>query len=115
MPGRDRTGPVGMGPMTGRAAGFCAGNATSGFTGPSFGHGFGRRLGRGFTGGRGSRWGGFYPRYGYDVPPAGFYSQPGPQVNEVDMLKEQAAYLENALEGIKQRMSAIEAEKKAKE
>ena len=25
MPGGDRTGPAGMGPMTGRVAGFCAG------------------------------------------------------------------------------------------
>ncbi|MFW5971797.1 MAG: DUF5320 domain-containing protein, partial [Desulfovermiculus sp.] len=25
MPGGDRTGPMGMGPMTGRGAGFCAG------------------------------------------------------------------------------------------
>lgn len=26
MPGGDRTGPMGMGPMTGRRAGFCARN-----------------------------------------------------------------------------------------
>ncbi|GAG62874.1 unnamed protein product [marine sediment metagenome] len=39
MPGGDRTGPMGMGPMTGRAAGYCAGFASPGFMN------FGRRLG----------------------------------------------------------------------
>ena len=31
MPGGDRTGPAGMGPMTGRAAGFCAGYPVLGY------------------------------------------------------------------------------------
>ena len=31
MPGGDRTGPMGMGPMTGRGAGFCAGAGVPGF------------------------------------------------------------------------------------
>ncbi|MBN1664285.1 MAG: DUF5320 domain-containing protein [Deltaproteobacteria bacterium] len=35
MPGGDRTGPAGMGPMTGRAAGFCAGYPTPGYTNPA--------------------------------------------------------------------------------
>lgn len=30
MPGGDRTGPMGMGPMTGRAAGRCAGYGAPG-------------------------------------------------------------------------------------
>jgi len=42
MPRRDSRGPFGMGPMTGRAAGYCAGNVNSGVT--SFIPG--RRLGR---------------------------------------------------------------------
>lgn len=32
MPGGDRTGPAGLGPMTGRAAGYCAGYPAPGFT-----------------------------------------------------------------------------------
>jgi len=44
MPGGDRTGPMGLGPMTGRAAGICAGYPTPGFANPI--PGFGR--GRGF-------------------------------------------------------------------
>lgn len=34
MPGGDRTGPMGMGPMTGRAAGYCAGYPVPGYTNP---------------------------------------------------------------------------------
>lgn len=54
MPGGDRTGPLGEGPMTGRGMGFCAGHPTPGNTQPGPGRGFGR--GRGFSGGgRGGR------------------------------------------------------------
>ncbi|MBN1289268.1 MAG: DUF5320 domain-containing protein [Actinobacteria bacterium] len=31
MPGGDRTGPSGMGPLTGRGAGYCSGSDTPGF------------------------------------------------------------------------------------
>ncbi|MFN2267242.1 MAG: DUF5320 domain-containing protein, partial [Desulfonatronovibrio sp.] len=31
MPGGDRTGPLGQGPRTGRAQGFCSGSKTPGF------------------------------------------------------------------------------------
>lgn len=51
MPGGDRTGPMGMGPQTGRAAGFCAGYDGPGYMNPSFGRGAGFGGGRG--GGRG--------------------------------------------------------------
>jgi len=34
MPRGDGTGPAGMGPMTGRGAGYCAGFATPGFANP---------------------------------------------------------------------------------
>lgn len=34
MPRGDGTGPMGMGPMTGRAAGYCAGYPTPGFMNP---------------------------------------------------------------------------------
>ena len=50
MPAGDGTGPMGMGPMTGRAAGFCAGYGAPGYASPVLG------FGRGFGGGRG--WGG---------------------------------------------------------
>jgi len=40
MPGGDRTGPAGMGPMTGRAAGFCAGYPVPGYMNPAGARGF---------------------------------------------------------------------------
>jgi len=50
MPGFNGTGPNGMGPMSGRAMGYCAGNAVStrsfrGRGGCGFGMGAGRRVG----------------------------------------------------------------------
>jgi len=54
MPWGDRTGPLGLGPRTGRGLGFCSGFSSPGFTkGPGWGFGrgwwgFGRGWGRGF-------------------------------------------------------------------
>lgn len=46
MPAGDGTGPVGLGPMTGRAAGFCAGYPVPGYMNPVPGRGFvGRQFG----------------------------------------------------------------------
>ena len=72
MPGFDGTGPLGAGPMTGGARGFCN-PATAGYRLPFFGSaGFNRGMGfgRGFRGGmgRGMR-GGFGGGYGW-YPPA---------------------------------------------
>ena len=59
MPRGDGSGPMGMGPMTGRAAGYCAGFGMPGFAnaplgwGYGRGYGWGRGLGRGFGMGRG--------------------------------------------------------------
>jgi len=56
MPGGDGTGPAGMGPMTGRAAGFCAGYGVPGYMNPIGGRGF---YGRGAFG-RGRGWRNWY-------------------------------------------------------
>lgn len=48
MPGGDRTGPLGYGPMTGRAGGFCAGGAPYGRVGYGSGRGFGFGYCRGY-------------------------------------------------------------------
>jgi hypothetical protein len=50
MPRGDGTGPAGMGPMTGRGAGYCAGYPTPGYMNPGFGRGV---WGGGYWGGRG--------------------------------------------------------------
>ena len=74
MPGFDRTGPMGAGPMTGGARGYC--NPATAGTMPAIagGYGYGRGLGlrRGFRGvfgpGRG-RGRGFGRGYGWYPPP----------------------------------------------
>jgi hypothetical protein len=54
MPAGDRTGPRGIGPRSGRAAGYCAGFEMPGYANPGFGRGFGVGFGRGpGFGGRG--------------------------------------------------------------
>ena len=55
MPFGDGTGPRGLGPMTGRGAGYCAGFGMPGFTNPvpGGGYGLGRGWGRGLGRGRG--------------------------------------------------------------
>ncbi|MBN1893853.1 DUF5320 domain-containing protein [bacterium] len=119
MPFGDGTGPAGLGPMTGRAAGYCAGYAVPGYMNPVLGWGFGR-------GGRGRRrWfyaSGFpgWQRTAYGAPywPAGFGYMPVPyQANpeqERDMLKRQTELLEKTLSDLNQRIRELETEKKKK-
>ncbi len=57
MPGGDRTGPLGAGPLTGRGAGFCRGAGQPGFYTRG---GRGRGVNRPFGGRGGRRRGDFY-------------------------------------------------------
>ena len=115
MPRGDGTGPAGMGPMTGRAAGYCAGYDRPGFMNPvggRMGAGFGWGRGRGLGYGRGfGRWG--YPAAAPYEAPYVPYTQSGytPE-QEQDILKNQAKALENDLKQIKKRISDLEAESK---
>jgi len=133
MPGGDGTGPGGMGPMTGRAAGFCAGYPVPGYANPVGGRGMGMGWGRGggFGRGRGFGWG----RAGYGLPAYGAAVNPyayGGAVNpyayggtpftpgltaqqELDGLKGQAEYLEDSLDGIKKRIEELESQKSNKD
>lgn len=119
MPRGDGTGPGGMGPMTGRAAGFCAGYDVPGFANPApgGGYGFGRGGGRGFGRGRGG--GGFgrrnmyyatglpgWARYGYGAYPAPVQT-PDPET-EKRILQTQAESLESELKAMKKRLSELE-------
>jgi hypothetical protein len=131
MPGGDRTGPIGAGPRTGRAAGFCAGYGMPGYANPGFGRGFGRGygsgfgFGRGFGGGgygrgrgnrffatgipgRGRGWGGWFaPAYGYSpgYAPSPYYE------DERAALRDEAEYLKSALDDINRRLDEIQAKK----
>ena len=67
MPFGDRTGPAGMGPMTGRAAGFCVGYPVPGYMNPAMG-------GAGFYGAGAPPAVGPYGAgtYGYGTPYGGY-------------------------------------------
>ena len=127
MPGGDGTGPLGQGPMTGRAAGYCAGNPGPGYANPVAGRGrrfgFGRGWGRGFGWGRGRGWGrgwfGFGPAGGYPYGAMPYYGDPNTQEltpqQESEMLKKEAQAMQDEINSINQRISELEsAAKKAK-
>ena len=101
MPGFDRTGPTGGGPMTGRQLGRC-----TGYTGDIPGRGnrfYGRGPGRGFRGGFGRGNGrGFGFRWGnphLDYEPAA--SDETLLENEARTLRDQLSFVEKQLEQIK--------------
>ncbi len=116
MPRRDATGPMGMGPMTGRAAGNCAGVEMPGLTNNAGGRNFGMGFGRGA--GFGGRGGGFGRRnrfFATGVPGrAWFGGANAPWANqdpasEKQALKTQAAYLEAEINAIKKRLDDLTA------
>ncbi|MBN1152457.1 MAG: DUF5320 domain-containing protein [Dehalococcoidia bacterium] len=72
MPRGDGTGPMGMGPMTGRGAGYCSGAGAPGFMNPSPGWGYGRGYGRGFGLGLGRGGGRGFAARGFGRRGAGF-------------------------------------------
>ena len=127
MPGGDGTGPAGFGPMTGRAAGFCAGYSAPGYANPVGGRGY---WGRGYRGGgRGRRnwyyasglpgwvranqgmpaWGGYAGGYTAEryagSPPAAVSPQ-----QQQEALKQQAEYLQQSLDDINKRIEELENE-----
>ena len=123
MPRGDMTGPVGLGPMTGRGAGYCAGYNTPGYMNPYFGRGY-------FGGGRGRGWRNWYratglpgwyradlglPVWGgrvvYPWDPVALY-QPTPyqptKDQEKEMLAQEKEMLSQELKGLKEGIKAIE-------
>lgn len=107
MPRGDRTGPEGAGPMTGRAAGLCAGNDAPGYAAPGYGTGFGAGFGR-RGGGRGWRnrfWAVGRQAWGWR-PGWGAPSAPTPQQERSD-LEAQASHLEGLLRSVRSRIEAL--------
>lgn len=99
MPGRDGTGPMGLGSRTGRGAGYCAGYGVSGYANSGFGRG--RGGGRGFrnryyaTGVPGWQVSDYRPgAYGY-------YPEP--------TAEQEKQYLKNEAESLKRELSNVEA------
>jgi len=132
MPGGDGTGPAGMGPMTGRAAGFCAGYPVPGYANFVGGRGYWGG-GRGFRGGGWGRrnwyyatglpgwaragygmgaWGGYAGgAYGFPAEyPGGFGAGPTAE-QEQQALKQQSEYLQQSLDDINKRIEELEKEK----
>ena len=114
MPRGDRTGPMGMGSMTGRGAGFCGGFEAPGFMNAvqrrgsmGFGRGRGRGRGRGFGMGMGWRHGWAFQENQVVTQPISY--QP---VDELSLLKNQAKSIGEALQSIKSRISELAAETK---
>lgn len=87
MPGQNGTGPMGMGPMTGRGMGPCGGG---------FAYGRGRRGDRGFG------WRRFWGYYPTAMPSA---------EEEAKILAEDANLLEEELKGIKVRLAELKSQK----
>jgi hypothetical protein len=130
MPRGDRTGPAGMGPMTGRGAGYCTGQGAPGFLNPNYGRGgmgYGARgRGRGWrhwyhatgltgwqrgAGGVPVGWG-FAPPFGGELPP-GYGPEYGPgysQEAELRFLHDQVKSMEGGLEAARERLAELEKE-----
>ena len=113
MPGFDRTGPQGAGPMTGGARGYC----NPGFRRNTFAYGRGYGMGRGFRAGFGGGPGfgrgygrGFGARGAY--PPAGgWYGSFSPYETPYTMSSEdELKALKNDLESINKRIQEIESQ-----
>jgi hypothetical protein len=103
-----------LGPMTGRAAGFCAGFSVPGYMNPIAGRGYGGR-GRGFWGRGAGR--GFRNRYYATGLPAwtragfGFWPAPTqtvPAEHELAGLKQQAELMQDTLGRINKRIEQLE-------
>jgi len=135
MPGFDRTGPAGMGSMTGRGQGFCNPSRTAygptpvlrpGYRWYGYGQGFGRGFGQGrsFRGGFGPGFGqgrgygrglggrGVYPPTGREYGPA-YYAPYGSPYDmkpedEVNMLKGEADTVKKELDAINKRIEELE-------
>ncbi len=116
MPGGDGTGPLGFGPLTGRAAGYCAGYSVPGYANPypRGGRGLGRAWGRGGGFGRGMAW-----RRGFVAPPypaqywgpfQGAVGAVDVEVSEAEVraLKNHARMLKEELSDIEKRLKELE-------
>ena len=106
MPGLDRRGPMGAGPMTGGRQGLCARSGGA----PAYGGSrFGRRAG--FRGGYGC---GFGPNRGFGrvytdyTPAVPAVSQLHPD-DELEMLKAEQQAIQRSLDAVEQRISELNA------
>jgi len=122
MPRGDGMGPAGLGPMTGRAADYCAGYSVPGYMNPVSGRGF---YGRGGFGGRGRGYRNWFHQTGLPgwqraqtgLPAWGGYADPYYASNmgefspkeERRLLNDQAKAIKEELGAINKRIKELEA------
>jgi len=99
MPRGDGTGPMGMGPMTGRGAGICAGYNTPGYAN-SVGFGRGRGFRRMYYATGLPRW----ARYEDRATNQAYTSE----YDDKELLKRQAKMLEDELYDLKKRIASFD-------
>lgn len=92
MPGRNGTGPVGQGSMTGRGMGFCTGARPANYNRFGYGMGYGRGVGRGLGLRRG------YGQYYNDIEPVEYKSRKEYLVDQKEFLKQQLDIINSQLE-----------------
>lgn len=111
MPRGDATGPAGMGPMTGRGAGYCAGYGMPGYMNHIPARRFGGHFGRGAGfGGRGGHGGGFgFGNRFYAAVPGWRRTNECPRDprEEQQALRMQAEFLQRELDAIKKRLEEL--------
>lgn len=114
MPGFDRTGPMGAGPMTGGRRGPCGGAyGRPAATGDDYGYGFGRGrgLGLGFRRGYGrGRCFGPAGYGGFPVPRTFDQAYPATRADEMAMLRAEANAMKASLDSIQNRIAELEKE-----
>ena len=119
MPWGDGTGPAGLGPMTGRGAGYCAGYNVPGYLNPAvpgwgWGGGWGR--GRGYrhwyyaTGLPGWARYGAAPYYGYATTSPYYTAPTVSKDQQLNALKTQADLLKRNLDDINKAIEDLEKE-----
>ena len=117
MPGGNGTGPAGMGSISGRGLGFCAGNSQPGYAAGT-GTGF-NRSGRGFGAGRGCGrgWGfrNFFGGSGFGSGNiSGFFNGIRAELTpdkEREILSNRKAMLNTQIENLNRRITELEGQK----
>ena len=118
MPALDGSGPLGMGSGTGGRSGYCSGYVRNIVPGRRSGFGCGGRGRRnqfcttGFSAGQPNVFG--YPVQGGATPNV---APPAPQISneqQIEILKNQAQYFEDALKEVQERIKELQVENKEK-
>ncbi len=111
MPRGDGTGPGGFGSMTGKGMGYCAGFESPGYASGGYGMGYrrGNRRMHYMTGQPGwARYGAYPCVYPYGYAPYAGVEPAAPVIDEKAVLKNQAAFLQQQLKWVQERLDNME-------